>query len=117
SRASHRLKIDNAERFVDSRANEYRCVRVKFAGGLLVHHFLDPDDTRPLRFCPLHCGPPFFRHARRIRRGGAKHDLKIAFHEWDRAYEMLKPFLASNPADEKHIRSIWIDAVWFERSS
>src|SRR5438094_1019427 len=92
-------------------------MRVKFAGGLLVHHFIHPDDSGSLRFCPPYCGFHFLRHARRIRRRGAKHDLKIAVHEWDRAYEMLEPFLPSNPADKKQIRLIWIEAVAVKRSS
>ena len=112
--ARHCLKIDNAERFVNGRANKHRCVRVKFAGRRLIHHFIDPDDSRPLRFCGFHCGFHFFRHLGRVRRGSTKDDLETAIHELDCAQQVLESFLACDPTDEQQIRCVWIDAVVLE---
>jgi hypothetical protein len=70
-----------------------------------------------MSFRTFHCGFHFLRHARCIRRGGAKHDLKIPIHELDCAYEMLESFLAGDPADKKQVRSIWIDIIMLERDS
>jgi hypothetical protein len=83
----------------------------------LVHHFINPDNSGPLSFCPFHCGFHFLRHAWCVRGGGAKNDLKIAIHELDCAHEMLETFLTSDPTDKKDIRLVWIDAVPFERNS
>ena len=109
--AGHRFKIDDAERLVDRWTNEYSGLRVKFAGRLLVDHFVDPDDSPSLRFCPFDRVLHFFGHAGCIRRGGAKHNLEIAIHELHCAYQMLEPFLPSDPTDKQQIRFVGIDAV------
>src|SRR5437899_658297 len=113
--AGHRFKINDAEWLVDGRANEHRRVRVKFAGRLLIDHFVDPDDSAPLCFCTFYGRSHFLCHARSIWSGGAKHDLKIAIHELDCAHEMLESFLAGDSANKKQVRRIRINAITFER--
>src|SRR2546423_9874790 len=92
-------------------------MRVKLAGGLLVHHFVDPDDAWPLSFCALHCDLHFLSHARRVRRGGAKDNLKVAIHKLDCTHKMLESLLASDSADEKNIWLVWINVVPLERGT
>jgi hypothetical protein len=64
---------------------------IKFAGGLLV-------TISSIQMIPARCVLPaplrfhFLCHPAVSGAAGAKHDLKIAVHEWDRAYEMLNPF-------------------------
>ena len=57
----------------------------------------------PLRFaCACaHRGLHFRRDLRRIRRAGAKHDLKSRIHHFNRAHEMDDPLLPRDPPDEK----------------
>ena len=115
--AGHRFKIDDAEWFVDGWANEHSRVRVKFAGRLLIDHFINPDDSVAIRFRTFHCGFHFLCHARRVWRGGAKHDLKTTIHKLDCAHQMLEPLLPRDPADKKQVRRIRINAIMPERDS
>src|SRR5439155_23864208 len=93
---------------------EYRRVRVKFAGGMLIYHFVDPDDSRSLRLCAFDGDPHLLPHLRRIWRGGAQYNLEIAIHKLDCAEQMLKPFLTRDPSDKKHVRLGGVDTVTLE---
>src|ERR1700693_2268366 len=85
---------------------------VKLVSNLFRNHFLDPDDPVPFSLCLRDSSLHFLCDLRRIRRSGAKDDLKPWLHVLNRVDQMNNAFLPSDSTDEQDKRLIRINPVF-----